>query len=268
MPRFASILLSLVCVLWTNLALAEGLLWNLPAPGTWVRYEGTYRQTEIRRDASGNLDLDPWIERITVKSVGSKSVDVEGEETPARWIEIKVERGRERDGTLDTGVTGLEIYQLLVAENAVLSLPVDLDGVPEVFVRVFEATRKIGIQEPKKLSENVVQLYPMGLLVGYFRKPELVESDVPLPAIVPSGSGEKWTGSMTIERPSNRTIHTATFVRSDAVPFGLVQWSVKIRREEKDALATRDSYLPQTEVAIEQKLVEIGDNAQPELPLP
>ena len=33
-------------------ACAQGLIWNLPAEeGAWVRYEGTYKQTEIRSDA-------------------------------------------------------------------------------------------------------------------------------------------------------------------------------------------------------------------------
>ena len=31
---------------------AQGLIWSLPEEGTWVRYEGTYKQTELRPNST------------------------------------------------------------------------------------------------------------------------------------------------------------------------------------------------------------------------
>jgi len=51
---------------------------------------------------------------VTIKSVGSEMAQYRDEEVPCRWIEIKIERGRVRDGKIDTGLTGLEIYKVLI----------------------------------------------------------------------------------------------------------------------------------------------------------
>ena len=109
---------------------AQGLILQLPPDGTWVRYEGTYTQTEIRPDtALGKLEIPPWVEHVTIKSVGSEMADYRGASVPCRWIEIKVERGRESEGAIAVGKTGLEIYKVLIPEASVTENPVVEEGV-------------------------------------------------------------------------------------------------------------------------------------------
>ncbi len=58
---------------------AQGLVLRLPPDGTWVRYEGTFGQTEIRPDtATGKLEIPPWAEHVTIKSVGSEEAEFRG----------------------------------------------------------------------------------------------------------------------------------------------------------------------------------------------
>ena len=48
----------LLAVIASSAANAQGLIWKLPPDGTWVRYEGTYRQIEFRPEsAEGNLEI-------------------------------------------------------------------------------------------------------------------------------------------------------------------------------------------------------------------
>ena len=57
---------------------AQGLIWKLPADGTWIRYEGTYQQIETRSNTGGTDLTIQWIQHLTVKSVGQQEADFEG----------------------------------------------------------------------------------------------------------------------------------------------------------------------------------------------
>ena len=248
---------------------AEGVIWNLPPDGSWVRLEGTYTQTEIRPDSpTGKLEIPPWIERLWIKSVGEETAEFDGEMVPCRWLEIKIERGREREGKVDTGLTGLEIYKVLVPERKILSDAVDSTGVPVSFLPVIKGYRKVGKAEPKPLVEPALQLYPLGVLVGYYRDETIAaegeDPDVGLGAV----AADKIESKILIERRSSRTVQDTTVWRSKEVPFGIARYMAKITREIKDDRQDRDAFKPTSEVVVDLKAQETGADAKSELAVP
>jgi hypothetical protein len=232
MKGFAAFLFSLVLqvYLFSAVSHAQGVVCQLPEDGTWVRFEGTYAQSEIRSDAAaGKLDITPWIEHVWIKSVGSEMADYRGKETACRWIEIKIERGRETDGKIDS------------------------------FLPLVKGFRKVGKADPKEITEPALQLYPLGILVGYFRELKQVEETVdPEVGLVDIKTASQWQGQVTTERTSSRTIMESTIWKSPSVPFGVARWSAKITREIKDAQEPRDAFMPTSEVTIDMKARETG----------
>jgi hypothetical protein len=248
-----------------NIALGQGVVTQLPEDGAWVRYEGTYGQVEIRPDTvAGKVEIDPWIEHVTIKSVGKEPAMYRGEEVPCRWIEVKIERGRERDGKIDTGLTGLEIYKVLVPETAVIGDSVDADGVANSFLPLVKGFRKVGKADPKPLTEPALQLYPLGILVGYYRELKLIEEDVDAEVGLGPIKAAKLQGDITIERPNSRTVQESTVWKSPEVPFGVARWSAKLVRETKDGQSPRSDFKPVSEVTIAMQAKEKGDDAKSE----
>lgn len=243
-----------------QVAQAQGVVCQLPEDGTWVRFEGTYAQSEIRPEAAaGNLEISPWIEHVWIKSVGTESAEYRGETTACRWIEIKIDRGREIDGKIDPGLTGTTIYKVLIPESAVITDNLDSEGVPISFLPLVKGFRKIGKAEPKPIAEPALQLYPLGILVGYFRELREVEASVdPEVGLAEVKTASQWQGQVTTERPSSRTIMESTIWKSPEVPFGVARWSAKITREIKDPQDPRDAFKPSSEVTVEMKARETG----------
>ena len=239
---------------------AQGIVCQLPADGTWVRFEGSYRQNEIRSDsATGKLEIAPWIEKVWIKSVGSETAEYRGESTQCRWIEIKINRGREKDGGIDTGLTGSEIYKILIPEKAVISDSVDSEGVPVSFLPLVKGYRKIGKASVRPLSEPALQLYPVGILVGYFREWQVVSQNVDPDVGIPSVKrATQLHGQVVSERSSSRSVQESTIWKSAEMPFGIARWSAKIVRETKDVSEPREAFKPVSEVVIEMRAIESG----------
>lgn len=247
-------------------AFAQGVISQLPEDGTWVRFEGTYSQVEIRPEtAAGKVEIDPWNEHVTIKSVGAEQASYRGEEVPCRWIEIKIERGRVKDGKVDTGLTGLEIYKVLIPESAVISDNVDEKGVPVSFLPLVKGYRKVGQGEPKPLSEPALQLYPLGILVGYYRELTVVAEDVNADVGIGPVKSKQLKGEITIERANSRTVQESTIWKSSEVPFGVARWTAKLTRQIKDSKAPRENFKPVTEVTIQMAAQETGTDAKSEL---
>lgn len=258
----------LTCLI-ANIALGQGAICQLPADGTWVRFEGTYAQVEIRSDtAAGKVEIDPWKERVIIKSVGAETADYRGEDVACRWIEIKVERGRVRDGKIDTGLTGLEIYKILIPETAVITDNVDASGVPVSFLPIIKGFRKVGKAEPKPLTEPALQLYPLGLLVGYYRELKVVAEDVDADVGVGAIKAKQLKGDVTVERPNSRTIQESTIWKSPDIAFGVARWTAKVTRETKDDRSSRDDFKKVSEVNVEMAAQETGTDAKSELSVP
>lgn len=262
MKAFAAGMLCLivqVCLLG-QVTLAQGVVCQLPEDGTWVKFEGTYAHSEVRPDApAGKLEINPWIEHVWIKSVGAEMADYKGEMTPCRWIEIKMERGREKDGKIDTGLTGTTIYKVLIPESVVIADNVDAEGVPVSFLPFVKGYRKIGKADPKEMTEPALQLYPLGILVGYYRELKQIEESVdPEIGLEDVKTASQWQGQVSMERASSRTITESTIWKSPGVPFGVARWSAKITREIKDSQDSRESFKPASEVTIEMKARETG----------
>lgn len=247
-------------------ALAQGLIMRLPEDGSWVRFEGTYTQVEIRPDtAAGKMEIPPWREQVTVKSVGTELAEFRGETVPCRWIEIKVERGREAEGKIDVGVTGLEIYKVLVPESAVSPEPVLEDGILNSFLPVVRGYRRIGQAEAQPLSEPALRVYPLVVLLGYCRGLQTEDKGVDPGIGLGPVSADILVGTSVYERKTSRTQLETRIWASAEVPFGIAAWSAKITRFVKDEEAPRNTFRPVTEVTVELKAQQSGTNATSDL---
>lgn len=252
-----------------TLASAQGVVCQLPDDGSWVRFEGTYAQQEIRPEtAAGKVEIEPWKEHVTIKSVGAETAEYRGNQIPCRWIEVKIERGRVRDGKIDTGLTGLEIYKVLIPETAIIKDNLDSDGVPVSFIPLVKGFRKMGKTDAKPLAEPALQLYPLGILIGYYRELELTAEDVNPEAGVGAIKANQWKGQITIERPNSRTIQESTIWKSSEIPFGVARWTAKLVRQVKDDQSPRDDFKPVSQVTIEMIAQETGTDAKSELTEP
>lgn len=248
---------------------AEGVIWQLPPDGTWVRLEGTYAQTEIRPNSpTGKLEIPQWIERVLISSVGEEEAEFEGESVPCRWLEIKVERGREREGKIDSGLTGPQIYKVLVPTTKVLETTVDEAGVPVGYLPVIKGFRKIGKAEPKPITEPALQLYPWGILAGYYREENVAATDEDPEAGIGPVKADKIESTVTIETRAFRTVQETTVWRSKDVPFGIARYSAKIVLERKDEGQPRDEFKPVSEILVNLRAQETGDGAKSEIALP
>lgn len=247
-------------------AKAQGLILRLPPDGTWVRYEGTFGQTEIRPDtATGKLEIPPWAEHVTIKSVGSEEADYQGEKVMCRWIEIKIERGREADGKIDTGSTGLELYKILVPESLVTAETKSNDGVPASFTPIVKGIRQLGKGMPRDLEVGAFKLYPLAVVFGYCRDYEVTEQGIDPEVGLPDVKADVRSGTTTIERPSSKTELETKVWTSEQVPFGVAAWSSKITRSIKDAQEPRENFRPLTEVTVNMKARESGMDAKSDL---
>lgn len=266
MQRRAGWFLVLLGLCVPTLAEAQGVILRLPPDGTWVRYEGTYTQTEIRPDSAlGKLEIPPWLEHVTVKSVGSVTAEYEGAMVPCRWIEIKIERGREAEGKIAVGKTGLEMFKVLVPEAAITENPVVDEGVPVGFLPIIKGVRSVGAEDPKPLVEPALKLYPLALLFSYCRDMKVEQQGQDPGTGLGAISADLLTGTTTLERPSSRTVMEVKVWTSADIPFGVAAWSAKIVRSIKDAQQPRDAFQPLTQVDVELKMREKGDNAQSEV---
>lgn len=235
---------------------AQGLIRNLPADGTSVRYEGTYSQTQFRpNSATGDVTID-WIRHLTIKSVGSEMVEWNGETVPARWIEIKVVTGMSKDGALEPGPTGNRIYKVLVPESKVIDKTADGEGILVSYLPIVKGYKKFGDGPVTEINAPGLQVYPTISLLMHYR--ELIEDEAaadPPQVTVGSDSLKKFSAQMIMESRTNRSTNDATIWSSPDVPFGLAAWTVKMVREEKASNEPRSAFQPVSEATEQMTLV-------------
>lgn len=246
---------------------AQGLIWSLPEDGREVRYEGTFHQVEFRPDsAEGHLELE-WTRHLTLRSVGQEMAEYGGKNVACRWIEIKVETGKETETGLDTGPVGARLYKVLVPESRVIAQQHDADKISHSFIPIVKGYRKTGDNEPEEMQSKVLQIYPLISFLRHYEKlaggQEPEELDIRLGVV----TARKWTGKSDKESRTSRSVNEATLWQSSDVPFGLAKWSVKMTRHAKDRIAARSAFRPVSEVTVEMSAHEVG-NAQSELAVP
>jgi hypothetical protein len=254
-------------------ASAQGLIGRLPKDGTWVRFEGTVKQTEFRPDApEGDISME-WIQHLTIKSVGREQAVFRGKQVPCRWIEIKVVTGKASESGVDAGPVGERIYKILVPEERFLGEVVDAEKIPFSFLDIVKGFRKLGG------TVSPIPLGPRG--EGAFQTYPLVGPLMHYDAIEPAGAGEeqvqvpggsvraiKFKARRVIESPILRTTNEAQFWRCDAsaIPFGLARWSTKTMVDKKDSTASRaTAFKPATQVTVEMSAHEWGTGAKSDL---
>jgi hypothetical protein len=267
----------LVMALWLNgvdrSGWAQGLIWSLPKDGTWVRYEGSYQQIEIRPDSTeGNLTID-WIRHLTIKSVGQESAEYAGQKVPCRWIEIKVQTGKPSEAGIDSGPIGERvnprIYKVLVPESAITGKQRDLQNIPIAFLPIVRGYRKIGDKNAEELQTKVLHLYPSICLIRQFEtlEAEGAGSEDPDVGVGPV-TATRCKGNFELESSTTRSVHEAQLWRSENVPFGLAKWIVKIHQEQKAANEPRSAFRPAVDVSEEMKAQATGTDAKSELAVP
>ena len=247
------------------IVVAQGLIWQLPPDGTWVRYEGTYKEVIARpENVQGDLTLS-WDQHLTIKSVGSESAEYAGEEQPCRWLEFRVVTGKTVEGSIDPGPAGARVYKVLVPEALVTGQLADEKGIPVAFLPTVRGYRKLGTGEAKPLGENLLQLYPVVSLLQHYDSLEPVGQPETISVGNRQFTAQKYQGSKTIESPTDRTINEAVLWRSEDAPFGLVRWTVNVKREIKQATEARDAFRRHSEVSVDMTAREIDTGAESEL---
>ncbi len=248
---------------------AQGLIWNLPADGKWVRYEGTYSQISQQPDAKGGeLKLD-WQRKVTLKSVGADSAEFRGKTVQARWIEIKVETGRTVDDKFETGPGGVQLYKILVPEEAIRGeLLENVIADRQVFISsipVIKGSRKSGDQDAVAIETGVFQLYPTVALINHY--PDLQVDGSQQDVTVPAGTFQSTVeiGKLVTETQSRRSTNECTVTRSAGIPFGVVKWSASTIIEEKGSTDLRSEFKPTVTIKEEMQAVAVEDGAQSEL---
>ena len=263
-------------------AAAQGLIWNLPADGTQVRYEGTYEQT-IRRPNSTEGDLTlSWRRNLLIKSVGQETVeyDLDGSgeiESPnawgldesaltCRWLEFRVDTGRVVEGIIDAGPGGIRIYKILVPEAAIRGEIEDVEGIFLSHLPIVRGYRKLGDQPTEPLESPVFQLYPVVSLIRHFG--DLVEQPGTQPVnVVGPGSvtASAVEGEMQTETTTSRSNNSAEIWHSTEMPFGVVQWSAEAINEQKNSTEPRSTFRESVILTEELTAVEVSTGAESDL---
>ncbi len=272
------ILLALTALVGAPLgAQAQGLIWTLPEQeGTWVRYEGEYKQVEFRPGVATGDQTFNWRRNVTIKSLVTpeehRTGTFAGKQVTCRWIEIKVETGKPGEQGLDTGPGGARLYKVLIPESRVFSTlvnnkSVDGDGIPVSFLPIIRGYRKLGNRKEEPIKTKVLQIYPAVSLLKHYKelKTETGQSEDPGLDALGAINAIKWIGAETRQSPVSRSEHSSALWLSREVPFGLARWSVKVTRSRKRETDSRDAFEKRTETTVEMKAVEVGTDAKSDL---
>jgi hypothetical protein len=251
-------------------AQAQALLWNLPDEGTWVRYEGTFEQKELRpNDPDGDLEIT-WIRHLYIKSVGNKTAEYKGEQVPCRWIEIKSITGKPSEMGIDPGPVGSRIYKVLIPEKAVAGTVQNTEQIHVAYIPIVEGYRKIGNKPVEPINAKVLQVYPLISMLMHYKTLTAVSAD-PIDPEIPLQQdvlAREYEGVYDMESPTSRSHNKATLWRSDEVPFGLAKWKVEMDRYAKDAREPRDKFQHVTHIEVNMSAHEVDTGAESELAIP
>ena len=271
MVRWLTIVIALVVGLGccaTPRANAQGLIWKLPADGTWIRYEGTYQQIETRSNTGGTDLTIQWIQHLTIKSIGSQEAEFEGKTVPCRWLEFKVQTGKKSEAGINPGPVGASIYKVLVPESRVIGKLADDETIPVSFLQIVKGFRKDGEKPVEVMTGSVLQIYPKIALIRHYNTLEKEGEAESLDVGVGSVTAQKWKGKHEAENLQNHTVQEAELWRSDEIPFGLAQWSVKLTMERKGDNEARSLFKQVAQTLVEMKALETGTDAKSEVETP
>jgi len=256
-------------------ASAQVLIWSLPKEdGTWVRFEGTYKQTRNRPDAKLGDEMLEWRSELTISLVGSETAeftdkDAEGKdrtrEVPCRWVEFK---SQTKPGGLDipAGPGDTFVYKVLIPAERVIGDIVDQQGIPATFLPIVKGWRKVGQRDAEEVAEKALAVYPTISLVTYY--PNLkAEGDENEQVQIGADAvaARPFKGSRVLRKNTNRSTNAATLWRSDEVPFGLARFQVTLTQEKKDISAGVDEFRQTSLIEVDMSVVATGADARSEL---
>lgn len=258
--------LGMSLVLSATPARAQGLIWSLPEDGSWIRYEGPYRQVQFRPEsAGGDLTLD-WFQHLTIKSVGQEQAEFRGEEVPCRWLEFIAVTGTAGGGGIDPGPAGRRVYKVLVPESGIIGKVNNDRNIHVSYLPIVRGYRKLGDEAPEELKSDVFDAYPVVSLLRHYRQLESASERAEDAGVgVGPIRSMRFQAQETLESRTTRTVHEATLWKSDEIPFGLARWTLKISREAKPENVPRSGFQPVSQITVEMKAQEIGRGARSEL---
>lgn len=252
-------------------ASAQGLIRNLPKDGTWVKYEGTVTQETKRPDSNeGDLKLE-WRRTLTIKSVGTEQAEYRGQTVPARWLELSVETGLAKEGVLEAGPGGVQVYKILVPESAVTGENFEVVvGERKAFIShlpVIKGLRKSGDAAVEEVTAGVFQLYPFVSLMQHY--PEKTVSESTEQVTFQAGSFQAGSLSLKVEKGSRVTETAMTRVTTNSevslapqLPFGVFKWTSTTVTEQKGSTDLRSDFQPATTVTEVMLATATGDGAE------
>lgn len=271
MRRFA--LGFMLAALWLGVggrsAEAQILIWSLPKEdGAWIRFEGTYRQTQARPDSNAGDEQLEWRTELMISSVGKAPAEFQGAETPCRWVEFKSVT-KANDLEKQPGPGGVYWYKVLIPESRVIGKVADDDGIPVTFLPIVRGYRKVGTRAVEPVSERALAVYPTIAPVTYYPnlKAEGTEpTELQLPLANTPVPARVFKGSRVFETNLMRSTNSGVLWLSDAVPFGLAKLQVSVTRDEKSLNAPVDAFRRKSQVEVEISAVAQGTDAKTELP--
>jgi hypothetical protein len=262
-PSVLQLLLFGFAVLQGPIAMAQGLIFELPEDGSLVEYEGTLTQG-VSADDENPLS---WDCELSIKSVGKTDEVFEGVMQPCRWIEIRTMTGKSGAAGLDPGLIGSRIYKVLVPESKIIADNVDGIGIPNEMLPILRGWRRIGEDKEQQIRTSALRFYPtITLLTTYPEITTISTNAVPeIKLQSPQISAVHRNGNVVLESPTSRSTNTADFWVSKDVPFGLARWTVTITTEKKDLTAPRSDFQTTVVKTLDMQLRRIDSNAESEL---
>lgn len=245
---------------------AQGLIWELPPDGSWVRFEGTYEK-EMPGPEANDLPVKlKWTRHLIISSVGSEMADFEGEQTACRWLEFKTITGKETESGIDPNISGPRLYKVLIPEKVIDGKIVDQNQIPVTFLPIIRGYRKIGDRPVEPLKTKVLRFYPMITMLEHYTKwdseGEPASIDIPTGAV----SAREYKGTFMSESTSTRSKNVGTIWRTDKIPFGIAKWTVEVTHDTKGGTQPRSEFKRTSLVNVAMSAHEVGKNAESELP--
>lgn len=272
MRRFAvgiAMFAALVASSLSESAQAQVLIWSLPKEdGAWVRFEGTYKQTQSRPESNAGDESTDWRTELMISSVGQAEAPFQGKPTRCRWIEFKTVT-KTNDLEKGPGPGGELWYKVLIPEAAVIGKPVDADGIPVTFLPIVKGYRKVGAKEVQPVSERALAIFPTIALITHYPnlKADPAEpAELQLPVASAPLAVKALKGTRVTQDNLTRSTNAGTLWLSEAVPFGLAKFQVALTREEKGLTASVDEFRRKSLIEVELSVVAQGKDARSELP--
>lgn len=255
------------CLAVASSANAQGLLWNLPESGTWVRYSGQYRQVTLRpQSEDGDLSLQ-WQRVLEIRCLNRVQAKYRGKEQPCVWLEFEIVTGQQVDGQLEAGPGAKRQYKILVPESVVLGKETLNADIPQGFIPIVEGYRQMGNGKVEPMPAKVFQIFPVLSQVSINENAKVVAQEE---VTVSSGTyqTDRIECSCAIENASSRTSNQTRLWVSEKAPFGPVKWTVRIDREEKNAVDKREQFQKHAEITVQMEAVQTGSDATSKIVTP